>query len=68
MLMNALTAKVEGKMYENSLQNTGKLLCGHENPVRNRHIGDIIRKITITVSLCLIKVLNVKLNTTQAVT
>ena len=68
MFMNARAAKVDGKIYENCFQSHGKLLCGQENPVRNRHIGDIIRKITITVSRCLIKVLNVKLKTTQAVT
>lgn len=51
MSMNALTANVEGKIYENSLQNPGKLLAGHANPVRNRQTGDMKRNNTNTVSL-----------------
>ena len=68
MFMKACTAKVEGKIYENTLQNPGKLVTGHENPVRNRHIGDMNRKSTKTVSLRRMTVLKVKLNTTQAET
>lgn len=66
MFMNARTAKVDGKMHENHLQKAGKLLSGQENPVRNRQTTDISRNITKTVSLCLMNVLKVKLNTTHA--
>ena len=68
MLMNARTAKVEGKRYENTFQKPGKLPAGQENPVRNRQIGDMKRKSTNTVSLWRISELNVKLKTTQALT
>ena len=67
-LMNAWAAKVEGKRYENNFHTIGKLLVGQENPVRNRHIGDMKRKSTNTVSLLFINVLNVKLKTMHAVT
>ena len=68
MLMKAWTAKVEGKIYEKAFQKPGKLLTGHENPVRNRQIGDMKRNNTNTVSLWRISELKVKLNTTHAVT
>lgn len=66
MLMKARTANVDGKMQENAFQNPGKLLSGQENPVRNRHTGDMKRKSTNTVSLCRMNELNTKLNTTHA--
>ena len=66
MLMNPRAANVDGKMYENSLQNCGNADSGHEKPVRNRHTGERKRKSTKTVSLCRIRLLNVRLNATQA--
>lgn len=68
MFMKARTAKVEGKIYENPFQNPGKLLSGQEKPVRKRHIGDMKRNSTNTVSLCRTNELKVKLNTTHALT
>ena len=53
-------------MKENISQNPGKLLSGHENPVRKRQIGDMNRNIMKTVSLCLTRWLNVRLNITLA--
>lgn len=68
MFMNAFTANVDGNSHENAFQNPGKLLSGHENPVRKRHIGDMKRKSTNTVSLWRMNELNVMLKTTQAET
>lgn len=68
MFMNACEANVDGKIYENSFQNVGKLLTGHENPVRNRQTGDMNRNRTKTVSLLRMMELKVKLNTTHAET
>lgn len=51
MLMNALTANVDGKIHEKASHTRGKLLCGHAKPVRNRHTGDMKRNRTNTVSL-----------------
>ena len=64
--MNPRAANVEGNMYENIFQNSGKLDSGHEKPVRNRHTGEKNRNRTKTVSLCLIRLLKVKLNVMHA--
>ncbi len=67
-LMNAWHPKVDGKIYENILQNAGKAVSGHEVPVRNRQIGDMNRNSTNTVSLLVTIVLQVMLKNTQSVT
>ena len=65
-LMKACAAKVDGEIEENSLQKAGKAVSGHENPVRNRHTGDMNRNSTNTVSRRVMRLLKVRLNVTQA--
>lgn len=66
--MNAGQAKDVGKIKENSLQNLGNAVTGHEKPVRNITIGDRKSSVTSTVSLLLKNELQNVAKKTQDVT
>ena len=67
-LMKPCTPNVEGNMYENTFQNFGNATVGQEQPVRNRHIGEIARNSRNTDSLLVIRVLQLMAKNTQSVT
>jgi len=66
--MKAWQPKVVGKRYEKSFQNPGKVNVGHENPVRNKQMGDMNKNNKNTDSRLVITELQAEQNITQSVT